>query len=189
VKSPILMIHLALNITGAACLGDGELKQYGMSYKIPISILVVIYTPDRQVLLLERADHPGYWQSVTGSSEPGESLRQTAVREVREETGLDAEKYTLIDWDLQFDFEIFAEWRYRYAPGVTHNVEHVFGLELPQPVAVELEPREHLNFMWMAHEEAAKKVFSWTNAAAIERLCPGPDSRILQHQANPAMRK
>ncbi|MDD5240288.1 MAG: dihydroneopterin triphosphate diphosphatase [Sulfuricella sp.] len=145
-------------------------------HKIPISVLVVIHTPDRQVLLLERADHPGYWQSVTGSSEQGENLRQTAVREVREETGLDAEKYALTDWDLQFDFEIFAEWRHRYAPGVTHNAEHVFGLELPQPLPIQMEPREHLNFIWLPHEAAVKKVFSWSNAAAIERLYSAPDS-------------
>ena len=141
-----------------------------LTYKIPVSVLVVIYTSDMQVLLLERADHPGYWQSVTGSCDPGESLRQTAVREVREETGLDAEKYALIDWNLQFEFEIFEEWRHRYAPGVMHNIEHVFGLELPQPLPVTLEPREHLSFQWLPRGEAEKKVFSWTNAAALEKL-------------------
>ncbi len=140
------------------------------THKIPVSVLVVIYTPDQQVLLLERADHPGYWQSVTGSCDPGESLRQTAVREVREETGLDAERYALSDWNLQFEFEIFEEWRHRYAPGVTHNAEHVFGLELPQPLPVRLEPREHLNYQWLPCGEAEKKVFSWTNAAALEKL-------------------
>ena len=139
-------------------------------YKIPISVLVVIYTPDLQVLLLERADHPGYWQSVTGSCDPGESLRQTAVREVREETGLDAEKYTLTDWKQRFEFEIFEEWRHRYAPGVTHNTEHVFGLALPRVMPVILEPREHLNFVWLPCEEEAKKVFSWSNAAVLEKL-------------------
>jgi dATP pyrophosphohydrolase len=141
-----------------------------ITYKTPVSVLVVIHTPDRQVLLLERADHPGYWQSVTGSCDPGESLRQTAVREVREETGLDAEKYALTDWKLRFDFEIYEEWRHRYAPGVTRNTEHVFGLELPQPLPVTLEPREHLNYQWLSCVEAQKKVFSWTNAAALERL-------------------
>jgi len=141
-----------------------------ITYKTPVSVLVVIYTPDLQVLLLERADHPGYWQSVTGSCDPGESLRQTAVREVREETGLDAEKYALTDWNLQFDFEIFEEWRHRYAPGVTRNTEHVFGLKLPQPLPVTLEPREHLNYQWLPCGEAEKKVFSWTNAAALEKL-------------------
>ena len=140
------------------------------AFKQPVSVLVVIYTPDQQVLLLERADHPGYWQSVTGSCDPGESLRQTAVREVREETGLDAEKYALTDWNLQFEFEIFEEWRHRYAPGVMRNTEHVFGLELPQPLPVTLEPREHLNFQWLPRGEAEKKVFSWTNAAALEKL-------------------
>jgi dATP pyrophosphohydrolase len=139
-------------------------------YKIPVSVLVVIYTPDQQVLLLERADHPGYWQSVTGSCDPGETLRQTAVREVREETGLDAEQYPLSAWNLQNDFEIYAEWRHRYAPGVTHNTEHVFGLEVPAPLAISLAPREHLNYRWLPREEAVKQVFSWTNAAALEKL-------------------
>jgi len=145
------------------------------TYKLPISVLVVIHTPrtpDSQVLLLERADHPGYWQSVTGSCEPGETLRQTAVREVFEETGLDAEAFRLTDWDMQQEFEIYAEWRHRYAPGVTKNTERVFGLELPAPQPVILAPREHLNFMWLPRDPAAKKVFSWTNAAAIEKL-PG----------------
>jgi dATP pyrophosphohydrolase len=139
---------------------------------------VVIYTSDQQVLLLERADHPGYWQSVTGSCDPGESLRQTAVREVREETGLDAEKYTLTDWNLEFEFEIFEEWRHRYGPGVTHNTEHVFGLELPHPLPVILEPREHLKSQWLPCGEAQKKVFSWTNAAALEKLSENGEKAI-----------
>jgi len=141
-----------------------------MPFKTPVSVLVVIYTPDLQVLLLERADHPGYWQSVTGSCDPGESLRQTAVREVAEETGLDATQYRFSDWKMENVFEIYAEWRHRYAPGVTHNTEHVFGLEVPQPVPVRLAPREHLNFVWLPWQEAAAKVFSWTNVAAIEKL-------------------
>lgn len=141
-----------------------------MAYKTPVSVLVVIYTPDLQVLLLERADHPGYWQSVTGSCDPGESLRQTALREVAEETGLDAGAFTLSDWQMHNVFEIYPEWRHRYAPGVTHNTEHVFGLEVPQPLSIQLAPREHLNFAWLPWQEAAAKVFSWTNVAAIEKL-------------------
>ena len=138
------------------------------TYKLPISVLVVIHTPDAQVLLLERADHPGYWQSVTGSCELGETPRQTAVREVFEETGLDAEAFRLTDWNRQYEFEIYAEWRHRYAPGVMKNTEHVFGLELPASLPVALAPREHLNFMWLPRDQALKKVFSWSNAAAIE---------------------
>ena len=141
-----------------------------MAYKTPVSVLVVIYTPGLQVLLLERADHPGYWQSVTGSCEPGESLRQTAVREVAEETGLDAGAFKFSDWHTQNVFEIYPEWRHRYAPGVTHNTEHVFGLLVPGPVPVKLAPREHLDFRWLPYQEAVKKVFSWTNVAALERL-------------------
>lgn len=141
-----------------------------MPYKTPVSVLVVIYTPDLQVLLLERADHPGYWQSVTGSCDPGESLRQTAMREVAEETGLDAGSFTLCDWQMHNVFEIYGEWRDRYGPGVTHNTEHVFGLCLPEPFDVTVAPREHLDFVWLPWQEAAKKVFSWTNVAAIEKL-------------------
>ncbi len=102
-----------------------------MTHKIPVSTLVVIYTPALEVLLLERADHPGFWQSVTGSQDEGESLAQTAVREVAEETGIDARQYRLEEWNLQNVYEIYPVWRHRYAPGVTHNTEHVFGLELP----------------------------------------------------------
>ncbi len=141
-----------------------------MSYKIPVSVLVVIHTPDLQVLLLERADHPGYWQSVTGSCDPGETLVQTAVREVFEETGLDTAEYLLTDWRMENVFEIYPEWRGRYAPGVTRNTEHVFGLQVPAPVPVKLSPKEHLDQIWLPYEEAADRVFSWTNAAALRKL-------------------
>ncbi len=139
-------------------------------YKIPVSVLVVIHSADRQVLLLERADAPGCWQSVTGSQDAGESLRETAIREVGEETGLDVGQYVLSDWNLINRFEIFARWRHRYAPGVTHNEEHVFGLLLPTPRAVTLSPREHLNQLWLPWRQAADKCFSWSNADAIRLL-------------------
>jgi len=141
-----------------------------LMYKIPVSVLVVIHTPDLQVLLLERADAPGLWQSVTGSQDAGETLMQTAIREVCEETGLDAGKFDLRDWRLQYEFEIFPRWRARYAPGVTHNTEHVFGLTLPTPEPVVLSPREHLDQVWLPWREAAERCFSWSNAAAIRRL-------------------
>jgi len=139
-------------------------------HKVPISVLVVVHTPDLQVLLLERADHPGYWQSVTGSQNAGETLEQTAVREVQEETGLDARQYSLADWHLTNEYEIFPEWRWRYATGVTHNTEHVFGLELAAPIPVRVAPREHLGFVWLPWQEAAQRCFSWSNAAAIRKL-------------------
>jgi dATP pyrophosphohydrolase len=139
-------------------------------YKQPVSVLVVIHTAALDVLLLERADHPGYWQSVTGSCEPGESLLETAIREVREETGLDARQYALSDWQSQNVYDIYPQWRHRYRPGVTRNTEHVFGLQLQNPVAVQLASREHLNFEWLSWQDAAEKVFSPSNRAAILQL-------------------
>jgi len=141
-----------------------------VSHKIPVSTLVVIYTPALDVLLLERADHPGFWQSVTGSQDEGESLRQTAIREVAEETGLDAGRYELAEWNLQNVYEIYPVWRHRYAPGVTHNTEHVFGLRVPEPLPIRVAPREHLAAEWVPWRAAADRVFSWSNRKAILML-------------------
>ena len=136
-------------------------------YKIPRSTLIVIYTAKQEVLLIERADHPGYWQSVTGSQDKGETLEQTAVREIREETGIDAAAFSLDNWQKHNVYEIYAIWRHRYAPGVTHNTEHVFGLRLPDRVPVTLNPREHLQHAWLSVEKAAPLCFSWSNREAI----------------------
>ncbi len=141
-----------------------------MPHKTPISVLVLIHTADLQVLLIERADKAGFWQSVTGSIEDGESLRDAAIREVMEETGLDATQYKLTDWSLSHVYEIYPHWRHRYAPGVIHNTEHIFGLELPAPVAVKLSPQEHVSYEWVDWRAAAKKVFSWTNVEALKAL-------------------
>jgi dihydroneopterin triphosphate diphosphatase len=137
--------------------------------KIPESVLVVIYTNTREVLLIERADHPGFWQSVTGSKDAlDEPLRLTCQREVFEETGIRADLNDFEDWDIQNRYEIYPSWRGRYADGTTHNLEHVFGLKLQAPCAVSLAPKEHLSFQWLSFETAAEKCFSWTNVAAIK---------------------
>jgi dATP pyrophosphohydrolase len=142
-----------------------------LAYKIPISTLVLVHTPDLRVLLLERADYPGYWQSVTGSQEAGESLTQTATRELAEETGIDAAAYGgVVDWQLSNQYEIFARWRHRYPPGTTHNTEHVFSLQVPEPIEVRLAPKEHLAHIWLPWAEAAPKCFSWSNRQAISEL-------------------
>ena len=142
-----------------------------MAYKIPISVLVVVHTAALDVLLLERASRPGFWQSVTGSIDrDDEPLEAAAVREVIEETGIDPVAGALRNWNIVNTYEIFAQWRGRYAPGVTRNTEHVFSLELAGRVSVTVSPREHLGYLWLPWREAAAKCFSWTNRDAILRL-------------------
>jgi dihydroneopterin triphosphate diphosphatase len=140
------------------------------TFKKPESVLVLIHTPALEVLLIERALHRGFWQSVTGSLEEGESPRETACRELAEETGIVVAANALRDWLLCYRFEIFGQWRHRYAPGVTHNIEHVFSLELPTAREVRLAPEEHVDAVWLPWREAAEKCFSWSNRDAILML-------------------
>jgi len=138
------------------------------AFKIPESVLVVIHTPQLEVLLIERADHPGFWQSVTGAKDTAdEPLAQTARREVMEETGIAVTAAQVCDWTLTNVYEIYPAWRPRYAPGVTHNTEHVFSLCLPRACEVTLNPREHTAWQWLPYRAAADLCFSPSNAEAI----------------------
>ena len=144
-----------------------------MPHKIPESVLVVIHTTDLEVLLIERADRPGFWQSVTGSLDrPDEPLLETATRELFEETGIvaDGERIVLHDWHLSNIYEIYQTWRHRYAPGVTHNTEHVFSVCVPRDIAITLAPREHVQYAWLPLLAAADRCFSSSNAEAILQL-------------------
>jgi dihydroneopterin triphosphate diphosphatase len=142
-------------------------------FKIPESVLVVIHTPALDVLLISRADAPSFWQSVTGSKDHvDEDSALTAVREVREETGIDCAPGTALhgglrDWGLQNVYDIYPRWLHRYAPGVTRNTEHVFGLQVPAGTPVTLAPREHDAYRWLPWREAADACFSPSNAEAI----------------------
>jgi dATP pyrophosphohydrolase len=144
-----------------------------MPHKIPESVLVVIHTADLEVLLIERADRPGFWQSVTGSLDRvDEPLLDTAARELFEETGIVADGATIVlrDWQLSNVYEIYATWRHRYAPGITHNTEHVFSVCVPRDIPIVLAPREHLRHAWLPLLEAADRCFSSSNAEAILQL-------------------
>jgi dATP pyrophosphohydrolase len=144
--------------------------------KIPQSVLVIIHTPALDVLLIERADHAGFWQSVTGSKDHlHEPLIETAVREVAEETGIViggalVPHRALFDWQYSIEYEIYPEFRHRYAEGVIHNTEHWFSLQVPEQIEVTLAPREHTAFLWLPYEEAASRCFSSSNADAILQL-------------------
>jgi dATP pyrophosphohydrolase len=140
-------------------------------FKIPQSVLVVIHTPALDVLLINRADAPNFWQSVTGSKDrEDESFTETAIREVAEETGMDCALGTLRDWDLENVYDIYPRWQHRYAPGITRNTEHVFGLAVPVGTPVTLNPREHTAYQWLPYRQAADTCFSPSNAEAILML-------------------
>lgn len=140
-----------------------------MAFKIPESVLVVVHTARLDVLLLERAAQPGLWQSVTGSREPDDpDLEAVARRELLEETGLSVG--TLTDWNQVNRYEIWPQWRRRYAPDVTHNVEHVFGFRVEATTVATLDPAEHVAQLWLPWREAMAKTFSPTNREAIGQL-------------------
>ena len=141
------------------------------SFKIPESVLVVIHTPERVVLLIERIDHPGFWQSVTGSKDfPVESLVGAAAREVWEETGIHADASQLKDWAVSNVYDIYPAWQQRYAPGITRNTEHVFSLCVPSGTQITLSPIEHTAFQWLPYHAAADACYSPSNAEAILML-------------------
>ena len=149
--------------------------------KIPISVLVVIYKSNRDILLIERADREGFWQSVTGSLDsPSEDLSLAATREVFEETGIAVDQLpagSLRNMHHHIEYEIYPEWRFRYAPGVTRNTEHWFSLEVPDGIQIQLAPREHVAYEWLPFEEAAWRCFSRSNSEAIMRLFSAEQSR------------
>ena len=142
--------------------------------KIPISVLVVIYKSNGEVLLIERADRKNFWQSVTGSLDAlDEDLALAATREVFEETGIAVDRLpagALHNLHHQIEYEIYPDWRFRYGPGVTRNVEHWFALQVPDSTTIELSPREHVAYEWLPFAEAAKKCFSRSNGEAILKL-------------------
>jgi dATP pyrophosphohydrolase len=139
--------------------------------KRPVSVIVLIHTPTLECLLIERADMPEFWQSVTGSCEANEDLIDTARREVLEETGIGARAHgDVVDWKHHHVFAIYPQYLHRYPSGTTHNTEHVFSLCVPRDVMVTLNPREHTRYVWLPWQEATLQVKSWSNQAVIDAL-------------------
>ena len=167
-----------MSVNCVNCISGYAIPIRWVDLKIPISVLVLIHNRNREVLLLERADRPGFWQSVTGSldfiDEPFESA---AIREVAEETGINIPALplgALQNLHRAVQYEIYPGWRHRYPPGVERNTEHWFALEVPVNTTIRLAPREHLQYVWLPYQEAAQKCFSHTNRDAILQFYNDP---------------
>ncbi|OCQ22160.1 dihydroneopterin triphosphate diphosphatase [Pseudoalteromonas luteoviolacea] len=135
----------------------------------PASVLVVIYNENRQFLLLQRKDDCEFWQSVTGGIDLGESSIETAYRELKEETGIDAKALNIEikQHHTENHYEIRPQWRHRYVEGALINTEHVFSVCVPTQIEVKLCDEEHTDFVWLEQTEAAKKVWSDSNRQEI----------------------
>ncbi len=167
-----------MSVNCVNCISGYAIPIRWVDLKIPISVLVLIHNRNREVLLLERADRPGFWQSVTGSLDfIDEPFERAAIREVAEETGIDVQALplgSLQNLHHAVQYEIYPGWRHRYPPGVECNTEHWFALEVPANTAIQLAPREHLQYVWLPYQEAAQQCFSHTNRDAILQFYSDP---------------
>ena len=157
------------------------------AYKRPESVLVVLHDGQGRALMLERVSPPGFWQSVTGSLEEGETPFATALREVAEETGILLAPEELKDWHTQNEYEIYEHWRHRYAPGVTRNTEHVFSARISAARPVHLSAREHRAHRWLPLVEAASLAFSPSNCEALLRLAAETKGRLPEKLTAPPL--
>ena len=157
------------------------------AYKRPESVLVVLHDGQSRALMLERVSPPGFWQSVTGSLEEGETPFATALREVAEETSILLAPEELKDWHTQNEYEIYEHWRHRYAPGVTRNTEHVFSARIPAASPVRLSEHEHRAYRWLPLAEAAHLAFSPSNREALLRLAAETEGRLPEKLTAPPL--
>jgi len=124
---------------------------------------------------MQRIRPRAFWQSVTGSMEWDEhDPLVTARRELDEETGIIGSELEIIDCHISRQFPIKPAWRDRFAPGVHHNTEHVFRLQLAAKQVIRLNPAEHTAYLWLSRDAAIEKVTSYTNRDAIIEFVPKP---------------
>lgn len=155
----------------AIFIGDDVIAELNIHYKRPESILLLVYTEQRDVLLLRRTKPSDFWQSVTGSMSWDEtSPLKTAYRELTEETGLHVVPGSIVDYQYSQQFPIRSPWRRRYAPNVLFNTEHVFCLQLPSKLPIRLNPAEHSEYIWLNYEQALQQVSSYTNKNALQQF-------------------
>ena len=136
------------------------------TYKRPESVLVVVHSIDGMILLLKRTDIEDFWQSVTGSLKWGETAPAAAVRELKEETGINA-GLRLVDWHYSVRFDIIDKFKNRYRPGTIQNLENLYSIEIERDHHIKLDPHEHITYQWNSVPQAMERTWSWSNRDAI----------------------
>jgi dATP pyrophosphohydrolase len=127
----------------------------------PLEVLVFVRR-GAEVLVAHRAPRFGsYWHTIAGGVEPGETELEAAVRELREETGLDArDDLVALGHRLAYSLdEDPPERRALFAPGVAEVEVECFVADVPAGWEPELD-HEHDGYRWCSPAEA-RELLRW----------------------------